>query len=75
MKRGSTIRVAKTKALISFEVTAKLIYAFVFAYAMYAEFCFLMRRLTYFEVLMVSSIPVIAVSSSGENKTNMIFIK
>ena len=72
MKRGNTIRVAKTKALISFEVTAKLICAFVYAYA---EFCFLMRRLTYFEVLMVSSIPVIAVSSSGENKTKMIFIK
>ena len=28
-----TIRVAKTKALISFVVTAKLICAFVFAYA------------------------------------------
>ena len=28
-----TIRVAKTKALISFAVTAKLICAFVFAYA------------------------------------------
>ena len=28
-----TIRVAKTKALISFEVTAKLICVFVFAYA------------------------------------------
>ena len=28
-----TIRVAKTKALISFTVTAKLIYVFVFAYA------------------------------------------
>ena len=31
--RNSTIRVAKTKALISFAVTAKLICAFVFAYA------------------------------------------
>ena len=30
-KRNCTIRVAKTKALISFEVTAKLICAFVFA--------------------------------------------
>ena len=30
-KRNSTIRVAKTKALISFAVTAKLICAFVFA--------------------------------------------
>ena len=29
----STIRVAKTKALISFAVTAKLICVFVFAYA------------------------------------------
>ena len=28
-----TIRVAKTKALISFAVTAKLIWVFVFAYA------------------------------------------
>ena len=32
-RRNSTIRVAKTKALISFTVTAKLICAFVFAYA------------------------------------------
>ena len=32
-KRNSTIRVAKTKVLISFAVTAKLICAFVFAYA------------------------------------------
>ena len=31
--RKCTIRVAKTKALISFAVTAKLICAFVFAYA------------------------------------------
>ena len=31
--RNSTIRVAKTKALISFAVTAKLICVFVFAYA------------------------------------------
>ena len=30
-KRNCTIRVAKTKALISFAVTAKLICAFVFA--------------------------------------------
>ena len=33
MKRDCTILVAKTKALISFEVTAKLICVFVFAYA------------------------------------------
>ena len=32
-KRNRTIRVAKTKALISFAVTAKLICPFVFAYA------------------------------------------
>ena len=32
-KRNCTIRVVKTKALISFAVTAKLICAFVFAYA------------------------------------------
>ena len=32
-KRNCTIRVAKTMALISFAVTAKLICAFVFAYA------------------------------------------
>ena len=32
-KRKCTKRVAKTKALISFAVTAKLICAFVFAYA------------------------------------------
>ena len=32
-KRNYTIRVAKTKALISFAVTANLICAFVFAYA------------------------------------------
>ena len=32
-KRKCTIRVAKTKALISFAVTAELICAFVFAYA------------------------------------------
>ena len=31
-KRDCTIRVAKTKALISFAVTAKLICVFVFAY-------------------------------------------
>ena len=31
--RSCTIRVAKTKALISFAVTAKLVCAFVFAYA------------------------------------------
>ena len=31
--RKCTIRVAKTKALISFAVTAKLICVFVFAYA------------------------------------------
>ena len=31
-QRNCTIRVAKTKALISFAVTAKLIYVFVFAY-------------------------------------------
>ena len=33
VEEKSTIRVAKTKALISFAVTAKLICAFVFAYA------------------------------------------
>ena len=33
MKRDFTIYVAKTKALISFAVTAKLICVFVFAYA------------------------------------------
>ena len=32
-QRDCTIRVAKTKALISFAVTAKLIYVYVFAYA------------------------------------------
>ena len=32
-KRNCTIRVAKTKALISFAVTAKLICVFVFTYA------------------------------------------
>ena len=32
-RRNCTIRVAKTKALISFAVTAKLICVFVFAYA------------------------------------------
>ena len=32
-KRHCTIRIAQTKALISFAVTAKLICAFVFAYA------------------------------------------
>ena len=32
-KRDCTIRVAKTKALISFAVTAKLICGFVFTYA------------------------------------------
>ena len=32
-KRNYTIHVAKTKALISFAVTEKLIWAFVFAYA------------------------------------------
>ena len=32
-QRGCTICVAKTKALISFVVTAKLIYVFVFVYA------------------------------------------
>ena len=32
-QRYCTIRVAKTKALISFAVTAKLICVFVFAYA------------------------------------------
>ena len=32
-KRDCTIRAAKTKALISFAVTAKLICVFVFAYA------------------------------------------
>ena len=32
-KRNCTIRVAKTKALISFAVTAKLICIFVFVYA------------------------------------------
>ena len=32
-KRDSTIRVVKTKVLISFAVTAKLVCAFVFAYA------------------------------------------
>ena len=33
LKRDCTIRIAKTKALISFAVTAKLICVFVFAYA------------------------------------------
>ena len=33
-----TGRVAKTKALISFAVTAKLIFVFVFAYAKYPFF-------------------------------------
>ena len=33
MQRDCTISVAKTKALISFAVTAKLICVFVFAYA------------------------------------------
>ena len=34
-KRDCTVRVAKTKALISFAVTTKLVCAFVFAYADY----------------------------------------
>ena len=38
LKRNCTIRVAKTKALISFAVTAKLICAFVFAYMQIAGF-------------------------------------
>ena len=42
--RDCTIRVAKTKALISFAVTAKLICVFVFAYAITG---FLMTRLIY----------------------------
>ena len=42
-KSNCTIHIAKTKAMISFAVTAKLICIFVFAYAG----CFLMRRLHY----------------------------
>ena len=41
--------VAKTKALISFVVTAKLICVFVFAY-IYANVCFLMTRLILFQL-------------------------
>ena len=44
-----TIRVAKTKALISFAVTAKLICVFVFAYA---KFRFLTTRLKFERVTM-----------------------
>ena len=33
MKKDCTIRAAKTKAMISFAVTAKLVCAFVFTYA------------------------------------------
>ena len=50
-KRNCTIRVAKTKALISFAVTAKLICAFVFAYAgcwfshAVAQFCVSLARI------------------------------
>ena len=44
-KRVYTIRRAKTKALISFAVTAKLICAFIFAYA---KSGFLVTRLTIF---------------------------
>ena len=43
--RNCTIRVAKTKALISFAVPAKLICTFVFAYA---NCCFVMPQLIYF---------------------------
>ena len=45
-RRNCTIRVAKTKALISFAVTAKMICAFVFAYSN----CYPMRRLIFFIV-------------------------
>ena len=45
-KMNCTIRVEKTKTLISFAVTAKLICAFVFAYIQIVGF--LMRRLNYF---------------------------
>ena len=44
-----TIRVAKTKALIKFAVTAKLICVFVFAYA---KFRFLTTRLKFERVTM-----------------------
>ena len=45
-KRDCTIRVTKTKTLISFAVTAKLICVFVFAYMQKAGF--LMTRLICF---------------------------
>ena len=46
-----TISVAKTKALISFAVTAKLIYAFVFAYAK----CWFPHDVAHFETLLPDS--------------------
>ena len=47
-QRYCTIQVAKTKALISFAVTAKLICVFVFAYA---KIRFLLRRASYNSIL------------------------
>ena len=46
-----TIRVAKTKALISFAVTAKLICAFVFAYA----YCWFSDAAAHFKLLICMS--------------------
>ena len=47
-----TIRVAKTKALISFAVTAKLICVFVFAYAD----CWLSHEAAHFDLILILSI-------------------
>ena len=44
--KDGTIRVRKTKTLISFAVTAQLISVFVFGCLHMQKFCFLMTRLT-----------------------------
>ena len=67
--------VAKTKALISFAVTAKLISAFVFAYA---DCCFPIRRLKYYMVFGILSkylVPWVIMSMKLQNEGKFHFTK
>ena len=56
-----SVRVAKTKALISFAVTAKLICAFVFAYAN----CWFSDSVWYLFQAYVGAVPVVTPTGDG----------
>ena len=69
-KRNCTIRVAKTKTLISFAVTAKLICVFVFAYAD----CWVSHEVAHF-IEAVNDISQYLINFNASVKVDSIFLK